>query len=709
MDERSMQILTLLQEADGYVPASVMMDKFHISKRTVYYDLDKINHWLITNGLDPVEHLRGSGFRLPKEAKDRLPKLVQSLTVRQYYYSPEERKAWLAIHLLTQKEPLFKRDLAELLQVSRGTAHQDLAAVRETFTRYGVGISFDRVLGYRPTGREEDKRRALTEALSPILSDVSWKEFVSQVSGLVNASLTRTQLPQLKEEDLASVYGMIDRCEAALGIELTDEMVVHLASRLLLFASRIATGETVKLDRDEAEALRRTPEYRAAEDLASQLGALLGIRLPGDEIGYLTIQLLGARLNRASSLPDESGTDERIRELTAEMIDRFERQACVYFHDREQLESNLQVHMKPAYYRLKYGIRLPNPAVDSIRDRYGEIFVLTKAAVKPFEDYLEQTMPDDEIGYVAMHFGGWMKREQAVPAGRRKAAIVCVNGVSTARMLKAQLEQLFPSLDILEFLSLRDYERYEGDADVIFSTVPLQGGSRKIFKVSPILSDLEKADLLAAMSGIAGGPGRGGVGSAETQALQLLKLIRRHADIRDEEALGGELTRFLATGMAGVDAGEKPVLRELLTEATVRVRPSCRNWREAIRQAAEPLAANGSITPSYIEAMLGKVETYGPYMVVAPGVAIAHAKPEEGVNRLGMSLLKLEEPVAFSEEEKHQVRAIVVLAAQDGERHLRALQDLTRLLREEEARTRLLEASTVSELLTLFDTNIPQD
>jgi len=65
------------------------------------------------------------------------------------------------------------------------------------------------------------------------------------------------------------------------------------------------------------------------------------------------------------------------------------------------------------------------------------------------------------------------------------------------------------------------------------------------------------------------------------------------------------------------------------------------DWQESIRLVAQPLLKDKYITENYIEAMINVVKEYGAYIVVGKGVALAHARPEEGVNKLGLSVMTL--------------------------------------------------------------------
>lgn len=110
-----------------------------------------------------------------------------------------------------------------------------------------------------------------------------------------------------------------------------------------------------------------------------------------------------------------------------------------------------------------------------------------------------------------------------------------------------------------------------------------------------------------------------------------------------------------------------------------------KDWREGIRLAGQILLRPGCITLAYIEAMVKAVEELGPYMVVDVGVALAHARPEDGVKRPCMSLVRLATPVEFGSSENDPVDLIFAFGAVDKEAHLEALRDLATFLQDKEA------------------------
>lgn len=122
------------------------------------------------------------------------------------------------------------------------------------------------------------------------------------------------------------------------------------------------------------------------------------------------------------------------------------------------------------------------------------------------------------------------------------------------------------------------------------------------------------------------------------------------------------------------------------------------DWKEAIRIASKPLLKNHSIQEKYVDAMIQNVEQFGPYIVLAPQIAFAHARPEQGVNQTDISLTVSKQPIAFSEDTKHHCKLIFVFSAADNESHLQLLTELSTFLSNDENVQNLLNANSVEEI-----------
>ncbi|WP_026693913.1 PTS sugar transporter subunit IIA [Peribacillus kribbensis] len=142
------------------------------------------------------------------------------------------------------------------------------------------------------------------------------------------------------------------------------------------------------------------------------------------------------------------------------------------------------------------------------------------------------------------------------------------------------------------------------------------------------------------------------------------------------------------------------MLRSRLTGEMVQFIPRAKNWEEAIRMASEPLLKHGYIEAGYVDAMISNVKELGPYIVLMPRVAMPHARPEDGVRKMGISLLITEDAVLF--EGGKSANAFFVVAAEDATSHLTLLQEISDLLSDEEKITKLLGAGTYEDLLNLL-------
>ncbi|MHD0396444.1 PTS sugar transporter subunit IIA [Staphylococcus simulans] len=143
---------------------------------------------------------------------------------------------------------------------------------------------------------------------------------------------------------------------------------------------------------------------------------------------------------------------------------------------------------------------------------------------------------------------------------------------------------------------------------------------------------------------------------------------------------------------------------DILTKDKIKVQDHVPDWSQAITEAAQPLLEQDYIETGYIDAMIDSVKEFGPYIVIAPEIAIAHARPENNVNKVGLSLLKLNESINFAED-SHYASLIFVLSATDNTSHLNVLQSLAGLLGNKEIVNQLLTSKNSDEIIEIIKEN----
>lgn len=139
-------------------------------------------------------------------------------------------------------------------------------------------------------------------------------------------------------------------------------------------------------------------------------------------------------------------------------------------------------------------------------------------------------------------------------------------------------------------------------------------------------------------------------------------------------------------------------LSRLLAAEVIRIGGTAKDWQAAVRLAGDGLVASGATTAAYTNEMVATVEQLGPYIVIAPGIALAHARPSPAVRRAAISLVTLVKPVEFGHSENDPVRIVIGLSAVDEEGHVTALSTLAEFLSDETRRQALVSASDAGEV-----------
>lgn len=139
-------------------------------------------------------------------------------------------------------------------------------------------------------------------------------------------------------------------------------------------------------------------------------------------------------------------------------------------------------------------------------------------------------------------------------------------------------------------------------------------------------------------------------------------------------------------------------LSDVLPPEAIRLDVACDDWRAAITAAGEALVAAGAATDDYTAEMIAAVEAYGPYIVIAPGVALAHSRPSPAVRRVGVSWVRLAAPVAFGDPDNDPVSLVIGLCSPDPGAHTAALALVASLLTDAERMAQLATAATPEEV-----------
>lgn len=140
-----------------------------------------------------------------------------------------------------------------------------------------------------------------------------------------------------------------------------------------------------------------------------------------------------------------------------------------------------------------------------------------------------------------------------------------------------------------------------------------------------------------------------------------------------------------------------------LTETGIVLAAEAADWRAAVRLAGAALQASGAAREGYSAEMIRMIEEHGPYIVIAPGLALAHARPGPEVLADGLAVVTLATPVPFGHPHNDPVRVVLGLAIQRAETHLASVAAIANIFNDSDAITSLAEAKTPAEVLQIMD------
>lgn len=625
---------------------------------------------LITNNQEDEFHLKHISI-------EAFTKASLELSDEEVFIDSEDRMKLIFLMTYSKLDELSVFHFQDFFLMSKGTISADIKALRTNLDSFNIELIYNRKLGFYLKGDEIVIRRLAKNFISSMFENQKAKYYL--LVWLLQNNMTlyafiRDYLTQtMHEQKIDFVYGRLD--EIVYFLAYTAKRIKEMPLKYMedqKFLSELAIFPVV--DKICFEVFQSDNQI---------------------EVAYMTTILM---MIVQGDLADPSFTF--ILQDAASLIKNFERLAAIHFENYHQLLTNIFYHLVPTYFRIRFGYSLPNPLLLDIKRKYRDIFQITMDA---FEEVVGKSVmvPESEIGYLTILFGGEIYRiNKGENYENLSALIVCPSGISSSLILATELENMFPTIQFLKPMSISELSETDaGTYDIIFSTIPLIS-EKKVYVTKPLMTAYEKNVIINKVQNDWILPGVT-LPNAEEIIAAIRPYIHYKEGVNREKLL--EVLNHKFTKLFEHKEVEKPLLKELITEDTVTVVDHVEDWKAAITLAANPLLRQGEIEEKYIDAMIQKVEESGPFIHIGPFVALPHARPEEGVNEIGMSILKVDEPVNLLDDVAHPIKLFICLAAVDNDTHLKALANLTNILSDEALLDRLVNAINPEAILEVIN------
>ena len=502
---KAMQIVQILLKQENSLTLQELADEMKVSKRTVQREMGEVTGYFKNTGVDLITKM-GTGVWLEGDVNEK-KRLLSELQKTDSYDAgnKEERRKRLILETLKEKELKKLYYYSTKFQVSEATISTDLDHVEAWFAQYGITFSRRSGNGIRIQGSEADYRRAIrafieeninTDFIKEIYENYE-KENVPDFSD----SLKYGNLRNIFHNDLLQeVVGCMMESEKELFPKLTETAFTGLIIHVTIAVNRILKGDIIEETPDWESNIASDTEYELAKKLAKGLSEHFQVEIPAVEVFYIYLHLKGAKHEKVQldcQDKQEAGNTNMLR-IVNKMIEVFDpKDAWLYKQDNEFIQG-LLAHLQPTVIRLLYHMNIHNPVLDSVKEEYGDVYERCTEVAKVLEECLNEKVPEDEIGFLAIHFGAARVRLESQRERIRMVhvGVVCASGIGISRLMSSKLKQVFRDRIQISVYGKRDINPYIiAKTDFFVSSISMEQVEIPTVSVNPFLNKTDMDEI----------------------------------------------------------------------------------------------------------------------------------------------------------------------------------------------------------------------
>lgn len=453
LDGRDIKLIDIIDAHPDIDPVD-LAERFSVSDRSVRTYVRKTNEAL--GSCAQIEKRRGGGYSLRVLNASAFAALrARDAHVGQDAVptTPEARVDYLLNDLLSRADWITIDDLASILFVSRNVITSDLRQVAATLERFGLVLEKRPHYGIRVTGPEMSRRLCLANLTLDCIIGTGGSASLDVIARCVSESLA--------EEDFqinSAVY---------------QNLLVHIA----VAVERIRANCYVPMEPEHLERMRSTPEYLIAKKVAAAVERELTTELPEEEIGYIAIRLAGKQTlyTPGSDADANLVISDEVWNVVSRMLEMVWNAFHFDFRNDLELRMNLARHIVPLSVRLRYRMRIDNPLLSDIKQRFPVAYSMALESSCILAEEYGNALSEDEVGYIALAFALAIERQKS-ERPRKNILVVCASGQGSARLLEWRYRQEFGTwLDRIETCDVAHVaSRDLTGIDYVFTTVPLE-------------------------------------------------------------------------------------------------------------------------------------------------------------------------------------------------------------------------------------------
>lgn len=682
MNERQIAIVKLLMQKEK---ASVkdVSNIFNVSARTIRNDLNAINLDLNRIDISSIKNDRGNlSLSLAPEERKKMLSYFRDQEIT--FFSPEERILFIIIDFLNYPKQIKIYEEQEKLKVSKSTIDNDIRNIRKYLHQFSLKLNAEH--GVQIVGDEKNIRTMIQQLVAQNVNLINLIKSENLYEENRSYELIRNYLGG---QNLKKLYQLTNQFlnEGRYADNLITRVQITIS--LSIWFRRI-TQQYFLTEKSQVSFATDKKISKVLKEFLAQNE----ITVPQIEIVYISY-LIKIFIGKTKYGLDEV-TNSQL--LTLKLINFMSQAENIDYNSSEQLYEQLNSHLLFFLGREKNNVKIYNPLTSVLKSNYSRIF---KDIKDFFFRYTKLSVSEYEIAFITVYFGTYF--EKIIKQRRTyRIAVLCNFGEATGQLLAANLSQNL-KVDVVGVFGSQNLDALPKlNIDFIVKTIDekITIPSIKIHPI-PTREDYKKLDqfIQKLPNSNESETKLEKRKSANTNILrQIIDLTEKLLKVNVNGKYIDELELLLKKYHINIDEREmRPLIEDIITNQKISLGINAQNWHEAIEEASRPLLENKSIESSYIDAMEKSVDKFGPYIVIGPHIALAHARPEDGVNKLDVSVATLKHPIDFGNEVNDPVKIIFVLAAIDNYSHLNILKAIVNLINDQDKINRLCKCKDINE------------
>lgn len=506
MNPRIKQIMLRLCQEKTYVTIAKIAKDLMVSTKTVLRELPEVEEQLKEYGfgLDKKTGV-GIGIQGGADAKQRIMQFLAS-SLEADVFSQKERKNVIISRLLQNQAPVKLYEFTSILKVTEGTISNDLDKLEPWFSEHQITLVRRPGLGVYIEATEQNIRKAIVhyiyentneEELLSLLYDNLADTTINGDSVAIKSSKYLLNLVDTKI--ICNLEKAVRSVEQEMDYQLADSAYVGLIVHLALAIQRIKKNEKIEMDQGFLADLQEKQEYFVAEKIANNIADIFVIAVPKDEIGYITMHLLGARNQYNKNGKNMKIIDNfHLVKLAKEMIKIAQVETGKNLSRHKNLLIGLVNHLGPSISRLKMNMDIRNPLLSDMQAHYPALLAISRKCAAVLEAELHMPMPEAEIAYIAMHLGAAIEDSKQLAKTEYRVAIACPTGMGTSRLLASRIKKEYDDLKVMDLISaIHIDEAYlkKLQVELLISTVSIKNCSLPVVVVNSLLLESDKAKI----------------------------------------------------------------------------------------------------------------------------------------------------------------------------------------------------------------------